>query len=160
MKKHEIRYNYCHLIAQTWFKILENIKESNPDIDYESQNCEIHETLSGVTLVGELVGIESIQQILNYPVQSLIFSSLIENSSAKESCLVPEKLISFCKRWKLNSIPIIKIGIFSTQEKLKAKMQDLYNKVTSGPIHEYEEGVIMVLVLRNSTNPQNDRVLS
>ncbi len=39
-------------------------------------------------------------------------------------------------------------------------MLDLYFKVTTGPIRNYEEGVIMMLVLRNPSCPSEDRVLS
>ena len=39
-------------------------------------------------------------------------------------------------------------------------MLDLYHQVTSGPICEYEEGAIMMLVLRNPANPEEDHTLS
>uniref|UniRef100_A0A7S3KN16 Uncharacterized protein n=1 Tax=Euplotes crassus TaxID=5936 RepID=A0A7S3KN16_EUPCR len=39
-------------------------------------------------------------------------------------------------------------------------MLDLYHTVTTGSICEYEEGVIMMLVLRNPGNPSEDKVLS
>lgn len=39
-------------------------------------------------------------------------------------------------------------------------MLDLYHTVTTGSICEYEEGVIMMLVLRNPGNPSDDKVLS
>lgn len=39
-------------------------------------------------------------------------------------------------------------------------MLNLYHTVTTGSICEYEEGVIMMLVLRNPGNPSEDKVLS
>lgn len=157
MEKHEIRYNYCHLIAVHWFRILEDIKEKESEIDFEN---ELTKTLADCTLVGELVGVDSIQQILSYPSESLIFSSLIKNSVSNESSMPPEKWIEFCQRWNLNWIQITQVGNYESQEDLKKSMLDLYFKVTTGPIRNYEEGVIMMLVLRNPSCPSEDRVLS
>lgn len=85
MKKHEIRYNYCHLIARNWFKILDTLRERDPGLDFEDEKNELYLALENTTLVGELIGVDCIQQILNYPSESLIFSSLIDNSNSSET---------------------------------------------------------------------------
>lgn len=157
MKKHEIRYNYCIHIAKSWFRILEDLKEIETEEDLQN---EMFLALENCTLVGELVGIDSIQQILSYPSESLIFSSMIDNTKPGETWMPPEKWINFCQRWKLSWIPITQVGLFNTQEILEKSMLKLYHKVTTGPIYEYEEGVIMMLVHRNPAAPEEDRVLS
>ena len=158
--KNEIRYNYCLHIGEAWLKILERIREENPDEDLDGYTSELYKVLDKCTLVGELVGIDSIQQILKYPSKSLIFSSLIENDKADETWMPPEKLMDFGRKWNLNCIPIKRVGIYNSHQDLKENMLELYNKITSGPICEYEEGAIMMLVLRNPNSPEKDRVLS
>ena len=129
MEKHEVRFNYCHLIASEWFKITDQISQTDSltlsDLQADLKDC---------TLVGELVGSENFQQILNYPKCSLIFSSLIANSNPGETCLPPEKLAALCEKWNLAMIPINSVGVFKTESDLKEAMLELYNKVTSGPI--------------------------
>lgn len=160
MDKHEIRYNYLHLIASIWFDLFETIHNQNKDLNFENNDTELHKILSNHTLVGELVGIESFQQILNYPSKSLIFSSLIDNENSSESCLPYEKCVEFCSKWKLHCIKMNSVGFYSTKDELKEATLNLYHEATSGSLNDFEEGVIAMLILRNSSEPSKDKVLS
>lgn len=160
MSKFEIRYNYCHLIANAWFDLLDRLAEKHNELKSDPEKSGFYEVLSKWTMVGEFVGMESFQQILKYPSKSLIFSAIIENDKVNETCMLPEKWADFCQKWSLDYIPVNRVGFYRTKDELKQSLTNLYHKITSGSLNEYEEGSIMMLVLRNPNDPSQDRVLS
>lgn len=174
MKKHEIRYNYCHFIANAWFDTLDKIFDFssnsaslNEDSEAKEESEEdterknnFYSTLEKWTLVGELVGIDITQQILSYPSQSLIFSSLIANDNASDTWMLPEQWADFCSKYNLPFIPIYRVGFYNKREDLKTALLNLYHRVTSGELCEYEEGSIIMLIKRNASDPSHDKVLS
>lgn len=158
MDKTEIRYNYVHLIGEMWFNILDELALKNED--FNNQNQPFHTFLSSMTIVGELVGNASIQQIMKYPHSSLTFSSLIKNSDWSATWTIPESLFEFWERWGLNCIPTKTIGVYSDINDLKTAIISLYEQVSIGSIRDFEEGSIMMLIQRDPSNPENDKVLS
>jgi hypothetical protein len=74
--------------------------------------------------------------------------------------MVPEKAIRFFEKYNLDYIPVNHEGFYSTKEELKTSMLKLFQKITSGSLREFEEGSIVMLILRDSQNPVLDKVLS
>lgn len=52
------------------------------------------------------------------------------------------------------------VGFYSTNDDLKEATLNLYHEATSGSLNDFEEGVIAMLILRHSSEPSKDRVLS
>lgn len=74
--------------------------------------------------------------------------------------MTPEICADFCNQYNITSIPINHVGFYHTRQELKCAMLDLYHKITSGVLSDFEEGSIMILILRSPNNPSLDRVLS
>ena len=115
MDKHEIRYNYWNQIACAWIQIVESLESTNEEIKNDKEDSSFYQQLSTCTLIGEYVGVQSFQQILYYPSDTLIFSSLIYNNNFQETWMLPEKSVEFWSKWGLNHIPINRVGSFSTK---------------------------------------------
>lgn len=160
MDKHEIRYNYWIQIASAWLKIIEHLDNTNEEIKTQKDDSSFHKQLSTWTLIGEFVGVQSLQQILNYSSETLIFSSMIDNNNAQDTWMLPEKSIEFWNKWGLRHIPVYRDGFFETKESLKDSLLTTYHQITSGSIRDYEEGSIAMMILRDSIDSNNDRVLS
>lgn len=156
MEKHEIRYNYWHIIANAWFDLLDQLYVKHTDLDLDS---EFYEIMSRCTLVGEYVGVDPTSQVLHYKNKSLIFSAMIDKNNATETCMLPEKFVDFCNDWGLDYISIRREAWAENIEELKDSMLDLYREVTSGSLYDSEEGSIMMLISRSS-DPKEDKVLS
>lgn len=45
MSKHEIRYNYCHMIGRAWFEILERIHSEHPEVAEEGEKSHFYQVL-------------------------------------------------------------------------------------------------------------------
>lgn len=134
MEKHEIRYNYCHLIAKVWFELLDKLYDENNDLKENGINSEFHKHLSDCTLLGELIGIEGYSQIVNYPEQCILFTSLINNTNVNETCMLPEIFTRFCQKWGLRQIALHRVGFFYEKSTLKEGILDLYHRVTCGSL--------------------------
>lgn len=157
MQKHEVRYNYCHTIANAWFDLLDKLAD-HPDIINEQS--EFYTVLSKSTLLGEYVGIQEYQQIVNYPKKALVFCSMVENSNVEDTCMLPEIYISFFEKYEFNYTPMTHTGYYQSQDELKSAVLKLSHQVALGKLCEFEEGAIMMLVSRNPSDPDNDRVVS
>lgn len=83
MSKHELRFNYCICVAKLWFEYLGELKTAN-DNSLEKEEL-LKQDLKGKTIIGELVGLKSSQHILSYEKEALVFSSLVENDSSKNT---------------------------------------------------------------------------
>mmetsp|Transcript_25241 Transcript_25241/g.29112 ORF Transcript_25241/g.29112 Transcript_25241/m.29112 type:complete len:88 (-) Transcript_25241:545-808(-) len=74
--------------------------------------------------------------------------------------MLPEHCETFCQKWGLRHVPINRFGKYQSKETFKASLLSLYHQITAGSIRDFEEGSIVMLVLRDSGNPGNDKVLS
>jgi hypothetical protein len=46
MSKFEIRYNYCHLIANAWFDLLDRLAEKHNELKSDPEKSGFYEVLS------------------------------------------------------------------------------------------------------------------
>lgn len=127
-------------IAQQWFDILEKLEPV--------QIKDLKKEMAGMTLVGEYVGNSSLQHMIEYAKQTLVFYAIVDNNSSK-ICLPPEESLAFFKKYSLDSVSYQSCGSFTDFDKLCEQLLTVHEEVAVAKMAEFEEGAVIYLVNRD-----------
>ena len=150
-----MRYQFSILIAETWFKKVQEIESNGVDIE------ELKKDLDGKNLIGEYVGDPNHKHLVIYPKIRILFYTIVDNNSPN-TWLLPEESYSFFKKYQLDSVTFESLGLFETYADIIDTLRLTYSKISSESIATGEEGSVIYFVRRRSDpeTQEQDKVLS
>lgn len=135
------RYQFSILIAEAWFRIIDNKKKE----ELEALKAD----LTGRTLVGEYCGNPDFQHLVKYEHITIFFYALVEVNS-QYTCVPPVEAFRMMER---HHIPIVKnyehsfYGKYTSFVELGESLKKLFDEVATSSIFEDEEGSVVYFVM-------------
>jgi len=145
------RYQYAVEIAYAWFKVLNSLKNKKVPL------AKLQKAMDGKTFVGEFVGKRENQHMIGYSKETIVFYSIVDNKSTDENCLLPEESYKIFNEFKLDCVPVDRVGVYDNIDSLSEALNHEYNVVSSASMNEEEEGSVLYMIKRGL---DDDKVLS
>ena len=146
------RYSFATLIANSWFKKLDELVEDGVDIE------ELKQDIDNKNLIGEYCGHPAHKHLIIYPEERVIFYTIVDNTS-EDSCMLPEYCVEIFRKYKLESVTFESLGVFSAYDDMKQSLKDSYLETSKESIKTGEEGSVLYFVKR-TPDAQDERILS
>lgn len=148
----EERYHFAKLIAETWFKYVDKIKEDGMLEDLKKE-------LDSRTFVGEYCGNQLYQHLVKYNEIEILFVAAVDNESTV-TCIPPEEAQSIFDKYKLPHVKYVKYDQFKDWKSFNNGLKKIFTDVAISDIETEEEGSVLYFVKKDVNGTQETLSLS
>ncbi|CDW83272.1 UNKNOWN [Stylonychia lemnae] len=143
------RYDYTKQIAIQWFKLIS---------EFDSEKVQVLKNdLNGYTLIGEQVGVEGYQHLIEYTHQYLKFYCMIKNDS-DQLCQPIQFFEEFINKYGFRRVQFMNEGTYQDYDSLCDRLLVIYKELYESSIRDQGEGAVIYFVQNYEQN--SERVIS
>ena len=140
-KYNSLRFNYAKLIADIWFRILEDLDSK------EIENLKLE--MEDATFVGEYVGNKNCQHIVEYKEENIQFFAIVKHQS-DFACANPDTAFRIFKKFRLSYVNYEKIGTYFSIEELSLSLCQISKNIGQSSLDDEKEGSVFYFVAQEN----------